>query len=235
MDRGSCDPPGGIRAAGAHRWLRGRPLTWNALVWGALLLLDPALDVSRHRPLLPAVLLLVAVAATCVGTGFAAARRTAPYVTDLCLFALASLTITTTLAYGRHWGTLWLLLSIMAGAALRRGRAPYAVVAVTIGAGLAAWAIDGSWTRIWTQALVVFLSGAGTYVFRWLLEVIAELDRTREELARRAVEDERQRFSRDLHDLLGHTLSVIVVKSEAVRRLVHRDPELAASYAGDIE
>ena len=56
-------------------------------------------------------------------------------------------------------------------------------------------------------------------MFMRLLAAIAELRETREELARTAVSEERLRFSRDLHDLLGHTLSVMVVKAEAVRRL----------------
>lgn len=43
------------------------------------------------------------------------------------------------------------------------------------------------------------------------------------------------RFSRDLHDLLGHTLSVIVVKSEAARRLAPRDMEAALGQITDIE
>ena len=47
--------------------------------------------------------------------------------------------------------------------------------------------------------------------------------------------EERERFSRDLHDLLGHTLSVMVVKAQAVRRLVPHDPDAAAEHAADIE
>ncbi len=43
------------------------------------------------------------------------------------------------------------------------------------------------------------------------------------------------RFSRDLHDLLGHTLSVIVVKSEAARRLAPRDMDAALGQITDIE
>jgi two-component system sensor histidine kinase DesK len=54
-------------------------------------------------------------------------------------------------------------------------------------------------------------------------------------LAHRAVEKERLRFSRDLHDLLGHTLSVIVVKSEAARRLAPRDLTAALVQVTDIE
>jgi two-component system sensor histidine kinase DesK len=49
------------------------------------------------------------------------------------------------------------------------------------------------------------------------------------------VEEERLRFSRDLHDLLGHTLSVIVVKSEAARRLAPRNLEAALAQVTDIE
>ena len=68
-----------------------------------------------------------------------------------------------------------------------------------------------------------------------MLRLIADLNAAREELARLAVADERLRFARDLHDLLGHTLSLIVVKSEAVRRLVHSDADAAARESGDIE
>jgi two-component system, NarL family, sensor histidine kinase DesK len=57
----------------------------------------------------------------------------------------------------------------------------------------------------------------------------------RQPLALRAVEKERLRFSRDLHDLLGHTLSVIVVKSEAARRLASRDLDAALAQITDIE
>lgn len=68
-----------------------------------------------------------------------------------------------------------------------------------------------------------------------LFDTIQELNTTRQELARSAVEKERLRFSRDLHDLLGHTLSVVVVKAEAVRRLAPRDLDAALAQATDIE
>ncbi len=68
-----------------------------------------------------------------------------------------------------------------------------------------------------------------------LSEAVRELRAAREALARRAVEKERLRFSRDLHDLLGHTMSVIVVKSEAARRLAARDLDGALAQITDIE
>src|SRR5262249_31364830 len=58
---------------------------------------------------------------------------------------------------------------------------------------------------------------------------------SREELARLAVSEERLRFARDLHDLLGHTLSLMVVKTEAVRRLIERDPGAAVQQAHEVE
>jgi two-component system sensor histidine kinase DesK len=56
----------------------------------------------------------------------------------------------------------------------------------------------------------------------------AEVDR----LARVA---ERERIARDLHDLLGHTLSVIALKSELARKLAERDGSAAATHIGEVE
>ncbi|GAA1018114.1 hypothetical protein Aple_089740 [Acrocarpospora pleiomorpha] len=81
----------------------------------------------------------------------------------------------------------------------------------------------------------VFVAGLIPWIIVQLWDTIHELTETRKELARVAVSEERLRFSRDLHDLLGHTLSVMVVKAEAVRRLAPGDGEAAARQAADIE
>ncbi|HEY1687962.1 MAG TPA: histidine kinase [Solirubrobacteraceae bacterium] len=62
-----------------------------------------------------------------------------------------------------------------------------------------------------------------------------ELLSARDEIARLAVADERVRFARDLHDLLGHSLSVIALKAELASRLLERDTEAAAVHVGDLE
>jgi len=59
--------------------------------------------------------------------------------------------------------------------------------------------------------------------------------RADEEIERLATIAERERIARDLHDLLGHTLSVIVLKSELAARLVRADPDRAAAEVNDIE
>jgi two-component system sensor histidine kinase DesK len=56
-----------------------------------------------------------------------------------------------------------------------------------------------------------------------------------EEIEQLAAVAERERIARDLHDVLGHTLSVIVLKSELAGRLIERDPQRAAQEIADVE
>jgi len=56
-----------------------------------------------------------------------------------------------------------------------------------------------------------------------------------EERSRRAVADERVRIARELHDVVAHTLSVIVLQAGAGRRIAPQQPERAASVLGGIE
>jgi len=62
-----------------------------------------------------------------------------------------------------------------------------------------------------------------------------QLMEARAELALSAVAEERERFARDLHDLLGHSLSVIAIKAELAGRLMKLDPERAATEVADVE
>jgi two-component system sensor histidine kinase DesK len=62
-----------------------------------------------------------------------------------------------------------------------------------------------------------------------------ELQAAREEIAHLAVTTKRLRIARDLHDLLGHNLSLIALKSELARRLVHVAPERAVVEISDVE
>jgi two-component system sensor histidine kinase DesK len=122
-------------------------------------------------------------------------------------------------------------------AAVLRGR--WLVLAIPLVAAASMWAawavVPHQSSRMWAEGFVVLLAGAANSAFTALIDTVGELRRTRQELARVAVAEERERFSRDLHDLLGHTLSVMVVKAQAVRRLAAQDPDAAAEHAADIE
>ena len=63
----------------------------------------------------------------------------------------------------------------------------------------------------------------------------AELRLSHEEVRKLAALAERERIGRDLHDLLGHTLSLITLKSELANRLFDRDPMAARREIADVE
>ncbi|GAA2756583.1 sensor histidine kinase [Actinopolymorpha rutila] len=81
----------------------------------------------------------------------------------------------------------------------------------------------------------VLLGALASSAFVSLLRRNWELREAQGEIARLAVADERLRFSRDLHDILGHSLTVITVKAELAGRLVEQVPERAAVEIADVE
>jgi two-component system sensor histidine kinase DesK len=66
-------------------------------------------------------------------------------------------------------------------------------------------------------------------------EMVATLRQTRAELTRIAAAEERLRIARDLHDLLGHTLSLITLKAELSRRMITTDAESATREMTELE
>ncbi|WP_328317198.1 sensor histidine kinase [Streptomyces sp. NBC_00388] len=151
------------------------------------------------------------------------------------LGALASITYGLALGYGGSWLLFFPLLSLAVGTTLRDRRLGTALMILSASAGYISSSEGHSPWDPWTLGYGTFISGAVTAAILTLSETVMELRSTRQELARSAVEKERLRFSRDLHDLLGHTLSVIVVKSEAARRLAPRDIDAALAQISDIE
>ncbi|TQS25050.1 sensor histidine kinase [Microbispora sp. KK1-11] len=235
-----CEPgvarPGRFRP-GLPPWLPARLLA-SALGLTVLLLLAPAAAAASAVPAWPAWILVAAAGVSFSGAVLTAARsgpgvRPVP-VTFVAL--LAAVTVTAALAYHVDgWQTLFSLLAVAVALVLPVRAAP-PLVAVT--AAIAAIVPVGGRSfgdALWGTALTTLFAGITTYGFRRMSEVIEELGRTREKLAVAAVSAERLRFSRDLHDLLGHTLSMVVVKAEAVRRLAPRDTDAAIRHAADIE
>lgn len=76
----------------------------------------------------------------------------------------------------------------------------------------------------------LFAYGAGRRA-----DTLDKLRRTRAELARAAVAEERLRIARDLHDLLGHSLSLITLKAQLAGRVIGSDPDRAAAEIGELE
>ena len=91
-----------------------------------------------------------------------------------------------------------------------------------------AWhAVDYSLTSIVVACSQTVLVGLGVAGLRRMVDLTGELSQARDHLAQLAVTQERLRFARDLHDLLGHSLSLIVLKSELARRLLQQSGSTA--------
>ena len=143
---------------------------------------------------------------------------------------LALLAISLNLVLGSEWRVLFFPLNVAAGIMLLAIDAYVAIMglaAITFGLGV----ISGmAWLALPTAAL-----GLWATAFVRQVAAVAELKSAREELARMAVDEERLRFARDLHDLLGHSLSLITLKSELAGRLLPDEPEKAETEVHDIE
>lgn len=102
-----------------------------------------------------------------------------------------------------------------------------------LGAGIVALAFGAPAQAALVTAVIVLAGGgfiAFTGVFSvWLLNAVYELDEARETRTRLAVAEERLRFGRDLHDVMGRNLAVIALKSELAAQLAQRGrPEAVA-------
>jgi two-component system sensor histidine kinase DesK len=108
-----------------------------------------------------------------------------------------------------------------------RHRLTTVIVAFATGSGASALGVGAVWTSALATLLAVLIGTtfmALTSVFSvWLLRAVYELDDARETRARLAVAEERLRFGRDLHDVIGRNLAVIALKSELAVQLARRE------------
>lgn len=134
-----------------------------------------------------------------------------------------------------QYGSLFLYAVIMGGAAFTWRRGIAAVVLLSVLAASLEFIRGESVTTSTGQFLNDLLVGGAAVAGCLLVQANQQLSQAREQIARLAVGEERLRFARDLHDLLGHSLSVIALKSELAGRLIKNTPGLAAHEIEDIE
>ena len=143
---------------------------------------------------------------------------------------LALLAVALNLTLDSEWRVLFFHINVAAGIMLLT-RDAYVAIACLAAITLALGITSGmAWLVLPTVAI-----GLWATAFVRQVAAVAELEAAREELARLAVSEERLRFARDLHDLLGHSLSLITLKSELAGRLLPAAPEKAATEVHDIE
>lgn len=91
------------------------------------------------------------------------------------------------------------------------------------------------WQAMLSVPCMTLIIGTVSHVERMEHEKDAALKLSQEEVRRLAATAERERIGRDLHDLLGHTLSLITLKLELARKLHDRDPEAARREVSEAE
>lgn len=152
------------------------------------------------------------------------------------LGVMLALAVATTVTLGGAWLTLFAYTSVCAAALLPGAWGMRCVLIgtlVLVGCGLLTHT-DGS--TVVTSAVASFLGGAAMTGLQQLIATMRELHEARQAVAALAASDERLRLARDLHDLLGHSLSLITLKTELAGRLLDQGRTTEArAQVGDIE
>jgi two-component system sensor histidine kinase DesK len=145
---------------------------------------------------------------------------------------LGTLAIVLCLTFGKPWIGLFVYVSVTCGATLPL-RAAYWAIGLNALAMLVVGLRAGDFD--WSLLLVVVLLGFAMTGVKQLVRTTIELRRARATVAQLAANEERLRLARDLHDLLGHSLSLITLKSELAGRMLPDHPDKAAQQVADIE
>ncbi|MBP5861295.1 histidine kinase [Streptomyces scabiei] len=151
------------------------------------------------------------------------------------LTVLAAQSALLSLSLGREWLVLFVYVSVASGAALPLRLARYTIPAVSALLTAIAFAVPGGEAYLASLLLPALLGGFSMTGVRELIRTTQELREARATVAQLAANEERLRLARDLHDLLGHSLSLITLKSELAGRMLPGHPEKAAQQVADIE
>jgi two-component system, NarL family, sensor histidine kinase DesK len=151
--------------------------------------------------------------------------------------ALLPIIATVLLAAGAlpSFSALFVYVAAACGMLLPPRIAAALILATGVGVGILGAVRGDEDGAVAATVLTVVAIGAMMAAFGRVTRVNRELRETREELATLAVAEERLRIARDVHDLLGHSLSVITLKSELAARLLERDPARAAAELEEIQ
>ena len=109
---------------------------------------------------------------------------------------------------------------------------------VGVGIGVVAYALSAVVDGWGQQPGVLFGTCIATLAVWGISQAMSraiQVAQMREENAQLAIQEERNRFARDLHDILGHSLTVVTVKAELAGRLIDVDPARAKAEVADLE
>ena len=129
----------------------------------------------------------------------------------------------------------WIYASALIAYSFAPRRAMIVLAVQIVTAAIASFFLDAQWWYYISSVVISALIGAMTIQARAKEVANEKLRMAQEEVERLAKVAERERIARDLHDLLGHTLSVVVLKSELAQKLMDRDPQRARQEIAEVE
>lgn len=144
------------------------------------------------------------------------------------------LAVTACVAVGQHGTATVVYLAVMSVFYLPLRRGPVLAGLFAAAAYVAGFVVPG-WTEDRSLLFGSLAATLAVWGIRGVIKRNADLVAAREENARLAVSEERNRFARDLHDILGHSLTVITVKAELAQRLVDVDLDRTRAELADLE
>jgi two-component system sensor histidine kinase DesK len=222
------------------RWGRGRPSgrAVPAIVWLAFILFPLVNSVTTTDSASGRVLVVTGAAVfTCayVWLVLIMFRPGAAAIRWTLLAAQLAVAIVLTLHSPGHWGFMFTYCAACVALVVPAGRGLRGILALTVLAVASSAVAGGSEGVVISSGTTTIAIGLLMVLMRDLRDRNHELSEARAELARSAVVAERERFARDLHDLLGHSLSVIAIKAELAGRLLSDDAARAGREIAEVE
>ena len=215
--------------------LSRRKWYFMAAGWSLLLLVPAVVALTSDEPLWLRVVQLLAVLgyAACYVFGlYAGVRRGSPVVTVALLVVMAALFV---VLVGVGSGLFTVAFLVVAVIMLVPGRwGTVGAVLASVGAVLVVWLLSG--TLNWGEVIGTAAICVAQIGMFGVIRANAQLRAAQAELAELAVTAERERMARDLHDVLGHSLTTITVKAGLARRLLEAGEQgRAADEVADVE
>lgn len=214
---------------GARRWAAGASVASVYIVLYVVNIFGDHLSMPRTATSVTLCLLLFAVYVLAPGQVFMAPLR-ARWIVVVVVFVLTTVQLP---LVGTHATGLLIFTGVAAGCLLGIRTAAVVGVLLAVLVMTLTWREPGGVS--WELGLTVVGLTLWSAGFAKNIRLNIALRQAKDELARTAVLAERERIARDLHDILGHSLTAIAVKASLARQLTVRAPDKVAAEIIDIE
>jgi two-component system, NarL family, sensor histidine kinase DesK len=221
-----------IECTDTERRSRRRILAWAAPVFGLLFLAAPTVAAATSDPTALEVALLAAGLPSFAWLFLTVAMTERPPLVPLA--AMTVIAVALTLTAESSFAVMFIYAASAAGVRLSGRAAAIAVAALTAVASATLALTDPQTSVFWGYSTAVAGTGTLWLLIGGLLRTNRELRDARAELADRAVAEERLRLARDMHDVVGHELSLIALKADLAGRLLPGRVDDAMSEVEDI-